>query len=812
MLGVELWSAQVSILEAIRDNRNTTVRSGHKALANDTPVWTPKGWRRHGDLVPGDVVFAPDGSQTRVTDVFPFEPRTMFRLTFEDGSHIDADADHEWVVHSRESRKRTFKSAQRRTTAQLLEKVDVPNGKTRVANWTIDLTAPLDGDSGALPLDPYLLGLWLGDGHSDGGGFTSADGLEDAFRAGGFDVAERKPIQFYARGLCTLLRKAGVLGDKHVPDAYLHSSRQDRMALLQGLLDSDGYAGARGRVEFMNTNRRLADAVLFLAHSLGIKARIAEKRATLYGKDCGPCWRVTWSSPAQVFRLARKAAGIRTTWEHKASAHRRMAIVSIRALPEKQACQCIRVAHASHMYLAGLSLIPTSNCGKSTALAVAGLWFYCSFSRARVVMTAVKASQIDEVIWKEVRRLYREAKIPIGGELYSLARSGLRDLVDDRQIWGITARDGEGLAGISGPNVLVLTDEASGIPDRFFEVLGSSLAGSGGTARKCYISNPTRTTGEFYRSHTTNAHMFKCLHVSSTDTPNARGTGVIPGLAGKDWIEEKRVEYGEDSAAYKVRVLGEFVHDKDGKIISLDLIAAAEAAWDDTPETGDLQIGIDPAGDGILGDETAMAVRRGGKIVTVLAWRGQTEDAIVAHAIGLLEEHRQRGVVGIPRIAVDVEGGIGTRVMAKLRVVAESGSMGVELVEVRGGKKLWGSPDYDMIRDALWGQACEWIKAGGALPSDVKLSQDLNAPTFVADKNRRYVATSKKDLRKLLGRSPDKGDAVCLAIWGYASVDASAPRDTGAGVAATMADLYGAPAGGDAYSLDVGGGNDPVYG
>lgn len=409
-------------------------------------------------------------------------------------------------------------------------------------------------------------------------------------------------------------------------------------------------------------------------------------------------------------------------------------------------------------------------CGKSTALAVAALWFYCSFPRARVVMTAVKATQIDEVIWKEVRRLHRGAKIPIGGTLYDLARSGLRDPADDRQVWGITARDGEGLAGISGPNVLVLTDEASGIPDRFFEVLGSSLAGSGGTARKCYISNPTRTTGEFFKSHTTNAHLFKCLHVSSTDTPNARGTGMIPGLAGRDWIEEKRAEYGEDSAAFKVRVLGEFVHDKDGKIISLDILAAAEAAWDDMPEIGDLQLGIDPAGDGIIGDETAIAVRRGNKIVTVIAWRGVTEDGVVANALALLNEHRRRSVTGTPRIVVDVEGGIGTRVMAKLRIAVESASMTVDLVAVRSGKKFWGSPDFDMVRDGLWGQAAQWLTAGGAIPSDVKLSQELNAPVFTADKNQRYVATDKKTLRKELGRSPDRADAVCLAIWGFASI------------------------------------------
>lgn len=448
-------------------------------------------------------------------------------------------------------------------------------------------------------------------------------------------------------------------------------------------------------------------------------------------------------------------------------------------------------------------------CGKSTALAVAALWFYCSFPRARVVLTAVKASQIDEVIWKEIRRLYRGAKEAIGGALHELARSGLRDPTDDRQIWGVTARDSEGLAGISGPNILVLTDEASGIPDRFFETLGSSLAGSGGTVRKCYISNPTRTTGEFYRSHTTKKALFKCLHVSSEDTPNARGTAVIPGLAGPDWINERLVEYGgRDTAKYRVRVLGEFVHDKDGKIISSDLIATAEAEWNGAPEEGDLQLGIDPAGDGVIGDETAIAVRRGSKIVTVLAWRGLKEDDIVEHALGLLRDHIARGVDGVPRIAVDVEGGIGTRVMAKLRVAVSARMLSVELVPVRSGKKFWGSPEFDTIRDGLWGQACEWVKAGGTIPTDEKLSEELNAPSFTADAKNRYVATDKKTLRKALGRSPDRADAVCLSIWGYASVDTDAspandpppaPRDVYDGAST------------DSYAVD-GDGSDPVYG
>ncbi len=156
-------------------------------------------------------------------------------------------------------------------------------------------------------------------------------------------------------------------------------------------------------------------------------------------------------------------------------------------------------------------------------------------------------------------------------------------------------------------------------------------------------------------------------------------------------------------------------------------------------------------------------------------------DAIVAHALALLAEHRKRKLQGIPRIAVDVEGGIGTRVFAKLRVAVESRHIIVDLVAVRGGKKFWGSPEFDMIRDGLWGQTRDWLLAGGAIPTDVQLSQELNAPIFTADKNQRYVATDKKALRKILGRSPDRADAACLSVWGFASVDRSGSDHARAG-------------------------------
>lgn len=447
--------------------------------------------------------------------------------------------------------------------------------------------------------------------------------------------------------------------------------------------------------------------------------------------------------------------------------------------------------------------------GKSTIVAALAIWFWCSFARACVPLTAVKASQIDEAVWKEVRRLHRGATIPIGGELHTLSRSGLRDLSDDRKIWGITAREGEGVAGISGPNVLLVVDEASGVHDRFFEVLGSSMAGSGGTVRKIYIGNPTRTSGEFWRSHNTLASTFRTIHVSSESTPNARGLGVVPGLAGPEWIAEKKAEYGEDSPTYAVRVRGDFAAGLEGKIISTELLTCAQEAWASlVPDEGQLQIGIDPAGDGVNGDEASIGVRRGMRIATVLAWRGISEDAIVANALALLREYR-RDREAIPRIAVDACGGIGTRVAAKLRAFLDSSAEAFELVEVRSDRKMWGSPEFDMVRDALFGEMRAWLEGGGALPTDLKLAQDLNAPSFTADQHGRYVATDKKALRKILGRSPDRGDAANLAVWGWRSAATGAEVAQAEAQAAHLA----APAARDEDDEDDrGGGMDPYAG
>lgn len=446
--------------------------------------------------------------------------------------------------------------------------------------------------------------------------------------------------------------------------------------------------------------------------------------------------------------------------------------------------------------------------GKSCTAAIIALWFYCTFLDARVVFTSVTARQVDAILWRELGKIVakagcclacrsaaREAHRPeprpcphsslIDGRMNSLARSGFRAR-DFREIQGFTARDAEAVAGISGANLLYIPDEASGIEDPIFEAIEGNRAGG---ARMVMFSNPTRTEGEFYRSHTEKALEFDksgapvldangkqrgfyyAIRVSSEETPNVlEQREVFPGLAGHEWIEEKRAEWGVDSPLYKVRVLGEFAENEDGKILSVHAITEAEARWYETPADGRLFVGIDPAGPGEGGDESGFALRRGKKVLAVYGLRGLSEGAHLAHALGFIAE--QRGANEPPPVVViDREGPIGAAVLGLFRAHAEIHPEAFRVVGVRSSDRARrNAVAYDRVRDELWANLETWIRDGGAIPEDTRLSKELHAPSWEGQTNGRLKATPKSELRKMLGRSPDRADAVCLSAWDAISV------------------------------------------
>jgi hypothetical protein len=357
-----------------------------KALALDTPVPTPSGWSTMGDLQAGDQVFDERGRPCRVVEAWPVRrDRPCYEVQFSDGSTIVADGEHLWQVDTRASRLSRQQRASRvpqpaspysndqshrwalpqvLTTADMLGSVRI-QADCR-ANYSVRVAGPLQSDDVELPVSPYTLGAWLGDGTAVHGMVTCQDREiitrieQEGWRTGlnPSTLADGGCPGYRVYGLQPRLREIGVLGNKHIPTQYLRASEQQRRALLAGLLDTDGFCqNGTGVVYFAVTNERLASDVRHLVSTLGYKSTLNVKPVVLDGRNLGHQWVVTFTPSDKVFGLARKAE--RQVDVMSASAGHRF-ITAIRPVPSVPV-RCITVDSPNSLYLVGETCIPTHN-------------------------------------------------------------------------------------------------------------------------------------------------------------------------------------------------------------------------------------------------------------------------------------------------------------------------------------------------------------------------------------------------------------------------------------------------------------------
>lgn len=361
-------------LERVRLPDDVVARIEGKALALDTEVPTPRGWTTMAELAVGDEVFDHDGRPTRVvavTDVL--HDRPCYEVGFSDWTRVVADAGHLWETRSRYEPSRHL-SPTVRTTKQIAKSLTQGQVKTEF-NHHVALTGAVAYPAKDLPIDPYALGVWLGDGTSTSGHVTTADReILDQLELVGYPARKaaghlahlvdgRPRVRDTETGrypandsLHSTLRAHGLLGNKHIPRDYLEASVAQRTALLHGLMDTDGYADVYGRCELTTVRRSLAEQYRELVASLGFRPIIATKTATLNGKDCGLKHDVTFTPWEPVFRLPRKLARQKVTGRYK----RTRAIVQVEPV-ESVPVRCVEVESPRGLFLVTRSFIPTHN-------------------------------------------------------------------------------------------------------------------------------------------------------------------------------------------------------------------------------------------------------------------------------------------------------------------------------------------------------------------------------------------------------------------------------------------------------------------
>ena len=360
----------------------------HKILTTD-------GWKRFGDLVVGDYVFHPSGKPTKVTQVHPIDQWDTWEVEISDGTVLTATGEHLFTVEEFVGgRKRQRRTLDVRAMAREglvfdrpLTKGATKASKAGVGKFALPETEPLEFPERDLPVDPWVLGYWLGDGSSHQGAATAdVDDLphvRERLRAAGYDIGAvwakkegGRARQFTILGLMGDLRKAGVLNDKHIPDAYLYASVEQRRALIQGLMDSDGYVDKKGSAEYCQVREQIADGMAFLLRSMGVKVNVRESEAKLYGRVTGPRYRMTFKpyKHQNLVTLPRRAERVQ---EQRRKPIPRV-IKDVRRVAPVDA-RCITVAAEDGLYLVGETMVVTHNSPFAAALCLFELLGPCRF-------------------------------------------------------------------------------------------------------------------------------------------------------------------------------------------------------------------------------------------------------------------------------------------------------------------------------------------------------------------------------------------------------------------------------------------------
>lgn len=351
-------------------------------LSVSTPIATTEGWKTMATVQPGDYVFSPTGAPVLVTGKSAVYEEDLYEVETTDGQIVECDATHLWSVRWGGTNRPFVTMSTGDIQAKSLDE-----------NWSkndnlpkLPLVSPVEYPERNLLVPPYVLGAWLGDGASDSGTMAAHPDdeafIRQRFEAGGIettDVSGR--MMFGTKTLRVKFRELGVLNNKHIPEEYLTACTSQRLALMQGLMDTDGAVSAQGKCTFHNSNIRLAQDFMELVHSFGLKARMNKRQTHYKGVPSKPSYRISFKM-AGAASLPRKAVRCRAINGNFARS------IAIRKTDRRGPVQCLEVANADGLFLAGRGYVPTHNTKSQFASWLLPAWFLGKFPDKQIIQVS----------------------------------------------------------------------------------------------------------------------------------------------------------------------------------------------------------------------------------------------------------------------------------------------------------------------------------------------------------------------------------------------------------------------------------------
>jgi phage terminase large subunit len=384
--------------------------------------------------------------------------------------------------------------------------------------------------------------------------------------------------------------------------------------------------------------------------------------------------------------------------------------------------------------------------GKTTLQAWLVLWFLLTHQNCKIPVAANSQDQLRDTIWPEIAKWHRQ--LP----------DALRAMIDVQAERVVVVQDPEGafavrrtaskenpeaLQGFHAEHLLFLIDEASGIPDVVFEVGMGALSTPG--AKVLMAGNPTRTSGFFYDTHHSLRSRWHTMHVSCLDVTRAQGH-----------IEDIRAKYGDNSNAWRVRVLGEFPTADDETVIPLEFVMAAVGRnVSSLPYYPVWGVDVARFGD----DRTALAKRQANRLLEPIKFWGSTDLMVTTGMIKA--EYEQTAPDLRPReILIDAIG-LGAGVYDRCK------ELGLPVRAINVGEAAATRENCMRLRDELWFKGREWFQDKlCSIPQDDALIAELTAPTYTFSSSGKMIVERKEDMKKRGMRSPDLADAFLLTFAG----------------------------------------------
>lgn len=388
--------------------------------------------------------------------------------------------------------------------------------------------------------------------------------------------------------------------------------------------------------------------------------------------------------------------------------------------------------------------------GKSTAVAWVLIWSIICRLPQKSVVTAPTAPQLFDALFAELKSWITRLPPPLKAllEVYS-DRIELKADPDGSFISARTSSSDkpEAMAGIHSENVLLIADEASGIPESVYEAATGSM--SGHSATTVLVGNPTRLTGLFYKSHNELADRWERMTVSCLDPD-------LADLVDQDFVQQVAETWGEDSPQYSVRVLGEFPRTEDNSLIPVDLVDAAMKRDVVLNTAEPLVFGVDVAR---FGGDRSVICKRQGNVVLEFQIRSGND---LMETVGWVANEAMKDKPA--EILVDSIG-LGAGVADRLR------ELKYNVRDVNVAESAAMNPQASRLRDELWLTLRDWLQQRACkLPKVEELRVEISAPLYKFNSNGTYKIESKDEMRKRIRRSPDIADSLCLTFAGDAAL------------------------------------------